>query len=568
MRLWKKKNSSRDYTLTPDEIFLDSENIPGFSRERFEGVLERPISRAAVYSFGVLLFLFGAGLVGRTFWLQTVRGDELLNRAENNYIEKKYITPPRGVIIDRAGKLIVTNTAETKADGLIEYVRTAKNPYAFSHLVGILGSVKNAESPSSTAPGIVLEGKSGLEAQYDTLLRGVSGERNAELDARGKVLAEGLIRKPKEGDTIKTTIDADLQEALWQAMDKTANERGFRGGVGLIFSIKDGAIYAMTSVPSFDINAFYSGLDNESAKTLFSDSRAPLFNRAVSGTFAPGSIMKPFIALAALEEHIITPEKQIFSSGSLSLPDPYQKGKQSVFLDWKAHGFVDMRKAIAVSSDVYFYTVGGGFGDVKGLGIEKIKYWLSKFGFEQETNVALPGEKSGFLPDPETKKTSHPENPIWRIGDTYHASIGQGDVLVTPLEVMRGLGILANDGRAFTPYVVTGQAKPLTDAVMLDASYYQVIREGMKRSASSEGTAAAVSWVPFGVAAKTGTAEIGNKDRVNSWFMGYAPYDNPQFGMVILMESGPRANLVGASSIASDMFRWIIDHGGPERFMN
>jgi penicillin-binding protein 2 len=569
MRLWTKKSWHDNSSLSPDEIFLDSENIPGFSRERFEGVIEKPIGRGAVYSFAALLLVFGLGLFSRTWWLQVVRGQELRERAENNYIEKTYIEPPRGLIYDRTGVPIVTNEVSTNAQGEIQYWRLARHPYAYSHILGLVGNVSEEDSKIATMPpGVKEKGKTGLEERYDEKLRGVPGEREEELDAACTILSQGLLKQPVPGENITTTLRADLQETLWTNIDRVVSGRGFRGGAGIIFSVEDGAILSIVSVPSFDINEFSKGIDVESAQKIFSDARAPLFNRAISGTFAPGSIIKPFIALAALDEHIIIPEKQIFSSGSISVPDPYQKGKTSVFLDWKAHGYVDMRRALAVSSDVYFYTVGGGYGDIRGLGILKLKSWLGRFGFNSTTGIDLSGEKTGFLPDPETKKKSHPENPIWRIGDTYHASIGQGDVLVTVLEVARGLGVLANEGRAFVPYVAKGGAKPLTNMVPLDPNYYAVVKEGMGQSGQEGGTGAAVAWVPFKVAAKTGTAELGNKDRVNSWFMGYAPYDKPRIGMVIMMESGPRGNLIGASAVASDMFRWIIDHGGIDKLVN
>lgn len=569
MLLWKKKSYSEDFSLTPDEIFLDSENIPGFARERLEGVIERPISRGAIYSFAIFLFLFGAFLFGRTFWLQVVRGAELQSRAENNYIQKTYIEPPRGLIYDRKGRVLISNEVSVDEKQEVRYWRQVRHPFAYSHILGFVGSITAEDIKLGTSDlGVNEKGKTGLEEQYDTRLRGIPGERNEELNASGKILSRGVIKQPQAGENITTTLDAELQEALWSNINRVVSERGFRGGAGIIFSVTDGSILAIVSDPSFDINLYSKGLDQAAAKELFSSPNAPLFNRAVAGTYAPGSILKPFIALAALEEHIISPEKQIFSSGSLSIPDPFQKGKVSTFLDWKAHGYVDMRRALAVSSDVYFYTVGGGFGDVSGLGILKIKSWLSRFGFNTPTGINLPGEKVGFLPDPETKKKSHPENPIWRIGDTYHASIGQGDILVTTLEVMRGLGMLANNGKAFVPYLVKGEERPLVDTVPLSSEYYKVIKEGMQKSAEVGGTAAAVAWVPGGYAAKTGTAEIGNKDRVNSWFIGYMPYEKPKIGVVILMESGSHKNLVGASAVASDVTRWIFDHGGVEGLLN
>ncbi len=269
------------------------------------------------------------------------------------------------------------------------------------------------------------------------------------------------------------------------------------------------------------------------------------------------------MAIAALEEGIIDPEKSIYSSGSLVLPNPFDTSKPSIFLDWKAHGYVNMRQAIAVSSDVYFYTIGGGFEDIRGLGIRKLKEWFHKFGFDTPTGIDVPGEETGFLPDPEWKAKTRP----WRIGDTYHISIGQGDLLLNPMGVVRALGFLATRGNWITPHLLQG-ASPKTplEPLYVSEQSFTVVAEGMRRAAEAGGTAQALSWLPFPVAAKTGTAELGKKDRVNSWFIGYAPYDQPEMGMVIFLESGPRANLVGSPYVASETFEWILNNGGLARF--
>jgi len=567
MRWLKKKTRSRDH-LTPDEVFLDAHEIPGFSRERFEGLIEKPIGKGTIVSFGVLLGLFGFFLLGRTFWLQVVRGNELSLRSEHNYIETAYIDPPRGVIYDRTGAIIATNEAYTDEKGEIRYRRAMRHPYAFSHLVGYTGIPSQQEKDAGhDAVGVSMIGKTGLESRYDVSLRGTAGRRDQELDASGTIVSRGLIVQPQEGENLQTTINAPLQEAMWEVLDRIMHDRGFRGGGGLIFSVKDGSVASFVSVPSYDANAFARGLTKDEAAEIFSSKEAPLFNRVLSGTYAPGSIIKPFVAMAALEEGVIDEHKSIYSSGVLELPNPFNPSQPSRFLDWKAHGYVDLRRALAVSSDVYFYTVGGGFADVKGLGIARIKSWLEKFGFGKPTNIDLDGEKVGFLPDPESKKTLHPENPIWRIGDTYHASIGQGDVLVTPLEAARALSAIATGGTLTELHIARDAAKPPEqfERLSFDPKHLKAVRDGMRSAVADGGTAAAVSWVETPIAGKTGTAEVGGrKDRVHSWFIGYAPADDPQIGVVLFLESGPRANLVGAPFATSEVFRWIMAHGGVE----
>lgn len=569
MRLWKKKLQNDPIGLSPDEIFLDATNIPGFSRERFEGVLEKPISRGAFYSFGTLLGIFGILLFGRALWLQVVRGTELQSRAQNNYIEKTYIEPPRGIIYDRSGIPIAFNGAYKNEKDEIQYRRTVRHPYAFSHVIGFVGEMSEDDIKKGiTQRGNKLIGKTGLEQYYQEKLRGIPGERDEEFDANGRSIARGLIIEPREGENIQTTLSVPLQETFWQIIDSTVRDHGYRGGAGIIFNVIDGSVLALVSAPSFDINLFSTGLDTKTAKEIFSDPRAPLFNRALAGAYSPGSIMKPYIALAALEEQVIDPEQQIFSSGSISVPNPYDKDKPSVFRDWKAHGNVNMRRALAVSSDVYFYTVGGGFGTIEGLGIRRIKEWLTKFGFNSTTGIDLAGEKTGLLPDPEWKKIARQSNPTWRVGDTYNTSIGQGDVLVTPLEVARGIGILATKGKIIKPHLLQEKNTPDQDTIAVKPENFTIVAEGMRAVTQPGGTATYLGWLPFPVAVKTGSAEVNKKERVNSWFTGYAPYDNPQLGMVIFLESGSRTSSIGAIYIASEMFRWILDHGGIETVIN
>ena len=558
MRLWKKKShiGNRGQHLTPDEIFIDASNVSGFSREQLEGVIERPLSRGVFYVLGGMLFVVGLLFIGRSFWLQYARGDEFSSRAEKNFIEIAYVEPPRGVIYDRYGEAIVFNEAVPTAHGSFAYQRVARHPQAFSHLIGFIGELSEEDiAEGKDVPGIELVGKDGLEEAYDHMLRGIPGTVHQEQDVSGNVLAEGVIEKATEGDDVHTTIDGALQIQLYTLLDETIRDRGFRGGGGVIFSLETGEIYSLVSLPSYDIHAFTDGLSNEEADAFFSDSRAPLFNRVVSGTYAPGSIVKPFLAYAALVEGIISPQKEIYSSGRISIPNPYNPDLKSIFLDWKAHGYVNMARAIAVSSNVYFYAIGGGYEGIEGLGVERIQRWFEFFQFNTKTGIDLAGESEGLVPSPEWKETAHPDNPIWRIGDTYHVSIGQGDLLVTPLEIARGLGMLATKGDILPFHVVPG-GNTRIEHINLDETKLSIIEEGMKGSANVGGTAQAVASLPFDIAAKTGTAEVGN-DTVHSWYMGYTPVEDSKLGMVIFMERGPRANLIGATSVALGVYQWM-----------
>ncbi|MBI4121444.1 MAG: hypothetical protein HY470_00605, partial [Candidatus Ryanbacteria bacterium] len=490
-------------------------------------------------------------------------------RSQKNFIHTTYLDPPRGVIYDRTGVIIASNEAFTDDKGDIRYRRAIKHPLAYSHVLGFVGRVSEKDIASdSHIEGISEIGKTGLEARYNDTLRGRPGRVDEELNATGAAVSRGVTSPAIEGENLKTTLHAGLQEALWERMSRTIEDRGFRGGAGMIFSVKTGEVLALVSAPSFDANAFARGLTADEAKRIFSDEHAPLFNRAISGAFLSGSIIKPFIALAALEENVIDPNRSVYSDGALELPDPFRPGEFSVFTDWKAHGYVDMRRALAVSSNVYFYTVGGGYGDIKGLGIERIKKWLGRFGIGTKTGIDIDGEKTGFLPDPTWKEIAHPENPIWRIGDTYHVSIGQGDLSVTIPEMARGLSVIANGGESPAFHIAKEKSvESGTFTVSIKEDSLRVVREGMRAAVADGGTAAALSWTPFPMAGKTGTAELGRKGRVNSWFMGYGPTDDPQIGAVIFLESGSRTNLIGASYVASETFRWIVDSGGLEALM-
>lgn len=279
-------------------------------------------------------------------------------------------------------------------------------------------------------------------------------------------------------------------------------------------------------------------------------------NRAVSGVFTPGSTVKPFVAIAALMEGIITPEKNIFSSGALVIKNKYG-GPDTVFKDWKAHGYVDMREALAVSSDEYFYQVGGGYMDQPGLGIARIDEYARKFGFGTTTGIDLPNEKSGTIPTPEWKKEVFGED--WLLGNTYHTSIGQYGFQLTPLELIRGVASLANGGYLVTPHTLLGKEEEKVD-LDLDPQHLRVIAEGMRQGVL-DGTGRVLQIPGVSVASKSGTAELGvKKDLINSWISGYFPYENPRYAFVIIMEKGDVHILQGAVFAARETIEWMRDN--------
>ena len=321
----------------------------------------------------------------------------------------------------------------------------------------------------------------------------------------------------------------------------------------------------MVNLPSFNKNIFVESGHNTEKSRILNSSNHPLFNRSVSGAYNPGSTIKPLVALAALSEGVIDAKKQIFSAGFIEIPNPYFPDKPSRFLDWKPHGWVDLHSALARSSNVYFYEIGGGFNDTKGLGIDKLKEWWGKFGLGQKTNIDLPSEDNGFLPDPEIKERK--TRDIWRIGDTYNVSIGQGDLLVTPIQLINFIAAIANGGKLYQPYVVKNIigpnneiAKENNQLILSDYSslsdYIAEVQKGMNDTVDkSYGTAHLLSDLPVTVAAKTGSAQILNNTQTNAFFVGYAPAVNPQIAILVLIENAREGSL-NAVPVAKDVLNW------------
>jgi penicillin-binding protein 2 len=323
--------------------------------------------------------------------------------------------------------------------------------------------------------------------------------------------------------------------------------------------IHTGEILALTSYPQYDNNVITNAStteDNAIIANELLDNRKKFLNRVVSGLFTPGSTVKPYIAIGALMEGIIDPYKNIYSAGQLVIKNKYG-GPDTVFKDWKKHGYIDMRHAIAVSSDEYFYQVGGGYMDQPGLGIARIDKYTSMFGFGTSTGIDLPGEKAGLVPSPEWKQKVFGED--WLLGNTYHTSIGQYGFQLTPLELVRSVASLANGGHLVTPHVLLGLVTSST-TIPLQPAHLKVIREGM-RLGVLEGTGKALNVPGTTAASKSGTAELGvTKDLVNSWITGYFPYENPKYAFVVIMEKGSRTNMFGAVGVMHDMLGWMRDN--------
>lgn len=540
--------------IDPDQIFLDSQNLPAFDRHQFEGRLERPISRRTIWSVAVVFTLVLLLLLGKTYALQVQDGGKYAKQSAQNRLRHTLIFGSRGVFYDRKGTFLAWNVIDKDESEFSK--RKYLDQAGLSHILGFL------KYPTKDKAGfyykVDFEGRDGVEKYYNEYIAPQHGLKIVETDAHGKVQSESVLKPPKDGDSVTLTVDARLQEKLYGFIENLAKDRGFQGGAAVLMDVQNGELLSMVSFPEYDSQALTDGTDSAAITRAFNDLKKPFLNRATDGLYTPGSIVKPFVALGALEEKVITPEKTIVSTGSISVPNPFDPKKPTIFNDWKAHGAVDMRRALAVSSDVYFYEIGGGFEDQKGLGIANIDKYMRLFGFGAPPPGSDMFGEAGVIPTPEWKKANF-NGEGWRLGDTYHTAIGQYGFQVTPLQVVRAISAIANGGKLLEPRLVEEKDVPLSYTVLpIQTSSFQVVREGMRAAVTDGGTAAGLLIPQVAVAAKTGTAELGTRKQfVNSWVVGFFPYEKPRYAFAVLMERGPRDNTVGGLYVMRELLEWM-----------
>lgn len=450
-------------------------------------------------------------------------------------------------------------------------VRDYKQGSSFSHLLGFVGridqeEVENYKNYSYTD----YIGKTGLEKSYEEKLRGKPGIIKIEKDALGKIRKEERISLPEVGKSLKLYLDSDLQKKAEEALKKSLFNIGSSKGVVVALDPKTGGVLSMVSIPSFNNNLFSQGISQTELDKINNNPLKPLFNRAIAGEYAVGSTIKPLMGVAGLEEDIITPKTKINDfQGEICVKNQWFPEKTDCFGDWKIHGIVDIYKAIAESCNVYFYTVGGGFEDFKGLGLEKIKKWLELFWWGSKTQIDLTGEKEGLIPDPDWKKENFNQEveKIWYLGDTYNLSIGQGFIKVTPLQVATAFVAVANGGKIYQPQVAkeildsekniieTIQPKILREG-FADEENLEIIRKGM-REGVEYGSSVILNSLPVRVAAKTGTAQTSKKGYFNSWVIVFAPFEEPEIVLTVLVED-VREGQVAALPVAKEVLEWYF----------
>ncbi len=413
----------------------------------------------------------------------------------------------------------------------------------FAHVLGYIGEPTVKELKKIGEYTFI--GKSGIEKEYDNVLRGKNGLKRLIVDSGNRLKEEKIVKKPVDGKDIKLSLIFPLQKLIQNEL------KGFKGCV-IVNNVNDGKIYALYSNPSFDPNVFSSRFERNRWKDLKKAKGNPLLNRAIRGRYSPGSIFKIAVALSALENGI--------SAGTSFFCPGIFNYKNLKFRCWfePGHGKLNMIGAIAHSCNVYFYNLG-----LK-VGIERIDKTCEHIEFCDKTGIDIPGEKKGLLPSPEWKRVINGQP--WYPGDTINLSIGQGYLLVTPIEIARFVSFVANGGKLVTPhFLISPSIKFPIKETHINKRYFKILKNAM-RQVVTKGTAVKLSFLKIKVAGKTGTAQTvsgGEGKENNSWFSGFAPYNNPKICVTVIAEKGGHSTDI-AVPIAGKIFKFYSEN--PELF--
>lgn len=408
-------------------------------------------------------------------------------------------------------------------------------------------------------------GAAGVEAAYESVLRGTSGARLIEVDVGGRPLSELQVVPPEPGRNLRLSIDLSLQRRVTEILK--ARLPADSSGVAVVAAPGNGEILALVSLPSFDPNVFSRPEADNQILALLADPRLPLFHRAVAGQYPPGSTFKLAVAVGALQERVADRSTRIRSNGGLRVPNPYDPRLSTWFPDWAVLGDMNFVQGLALSSNVYFATLAGGFAEFEGLGVDRVARYARLVGYGGPTEIDLPAEEDGRVPTPAWKLANFGEG--WLTGDTYNMAIGQGFVLATPLQVANVTNAVASGGTLVRPHVgqavldqhgkvIRSIAPPPLRQLGARSETLQVIREGMLATLDTDQLRA--HRIPeLRVAGKTGTAEyVGPRDAAgrlptHGWFTAFAPYEDPQVTVTVFVERG--GGPANAAPIAMELFR-------------
>lgn len=580
--------------------------------------------QAAFGFFRILVIILGAVLAGRLVVLQISQGQQNYLLAEGNRLKTLLVPAPRGVIYDRNGVALVKNipnysvilqpsqlprpaaeraafistiaaivsipetdildrlNAQRNSEDIVllenidreramslelrlndftgVYLATTPQRIygdlpSLGHLIGYIGKISAEDKKKN--PDLLptaLIGKAGLEKEYDNLLQGVPGIETLEVDSQRRSIRTVASKPAESGQSLFLTVSNELQRVTATALKDSIDKNGATSGAAVAMNVRTGEVLSMVSFPNYDNNIFSPETVPDALRAVLQDPLSPLINRAVTGLYPAGSTTKPVIAAGALDQKVISPTTKIDTSAGKISVGPW------TFSDWTIHGNSDVKQAIAESNNIFFYSIGGGYGKIQGLGAEKLASYIERFGFGKITNIDLPQEAAGNVPTPDWKKKIKKE--AWYIGDTYNLSIGQGDLLITPLQLTRATAAIANGGKLLTPRLlksilhkngtVTETEIVTVNNQVVGADSLEVVRGGM-RQAVLAGSARAFNGMGVEVAAKTGTAQItASKEKTHSWFTAFAPYNDPEIAISVIVEGGGEGFSV-AAPVAKNM---------------
>lgn len=469
-------------------------------------------------------------------------------------------------------KAILAEILNSRFPGVILQIANRRNYLAppgqtsFSHILGYEGKIEENKIADYLARGYSFDdyiGKAGIELFYEKELKGQNGQEQVEVDATGKTKEVLASKKSVAGRNLVLTIDAGLQKRAEASLRRNLANNGKRKGAVVALDPGSGEVLALVSLPAFDNNLFSFGISQADFRDLINDSAQPLFNRAISGEYPSGSIFKMIVGAAALQEGLIDQNSSFESVGGI------QVGRW-FFPDWKAggHGWTSVNKALAESVNTFFYIIGGGLDEFSGLGVEKIKRYAQMFGLSKNLGIDLPNEAAGFLPSKDWKEKAKKEN--WYIGDTYHFAIGQGDLLVSPLQVAGWTAVFANGGTLYRPHLVkeildedNNLVEEINQRQILNRDFIsqeniKIVNQGLRQAVIS-GSAKGLGSLPVFVAAKTGTAQGQQGKEPHAWITAFAPYESPQLVVTVLIEEGGEGSRV-ALPVAYDLISWWVEN--------
>ncbi len=495
-----------------------------------------------------LILIFGAFFT-RTVDLMIVRGAYFRRLADENRVRRVKLPAARGRIFDRHGEILADNDVRylnedsedlpreqalkmqaadqvVKKQWLRDYPLTEKS----AHLLGYLGEASEKEVKAGKYELGDWVGRGGVEEHYNEHLSGQSGGKWIEVGAQGKILRELGIKEPVSGEDLTLTISKKWQESAYTALSNKGK------GAVIVLDPHTGEVLALVSYPSFNPNKFTKNQDSPKISEWLSGDGLVMMNRAISGAYPPGSVFKMIPAIAGLEEEVVDAQKEIEDTGVLRVGE--WEYKNWYWIDYgRTEGMVNLVKAIKRSNDIYFYKVG------EWLGVDNLVKWMKKFNLGSKTGLDLPGEVSGFVPTRNWKLEEKGER--WYLGNTYHLSIGQGDLTVTPLQVALETAAVVNGGKICDPHVAM---KSNVNCRMLNvkSENLDLAKQGMVEACADGGTA-----FPFfdfhaedsprqgRVGCKTGTAEVSvNSQDTHAWFTLFYPADKPKVVITVLLERG------------------------------